>query len=224
MGWCQSRNFNLAPATTLEFGASVSLSRGHIALRMSYLRIARAALRPNIRLSLRGPSSPRANSTLPSSTTPTPTTPLPGTPIAPRPFYRRRPILTTILIAPSLIITSVLFITGGLLIYDATTYREGGKIDHFAPVSSLALHPERGGKKGLKLARVLVDDNEDEVDPTKVVGADGKMREKQKLVIVGGGWGAVGVLKHLDKEAWHVTVVSPENYFLFHPLLRTSLP
>lgn len=28
------------------------------------------------------------------------------------------------------------------------------------------------------------------------------------------------MLKHLDPDAWHVTVVSPVNYFLFQPLLR----
>ena len=46
----------------------------------------------------------------------------------------------------------------------------------------LALNPKRGGPKGLKIAEVLVDDN------------DGGLRDasagKQKLVIVGGGWGA----------------------------------
>jgi hypothetical protein len=34
---------------------------------------------------------------------------------------------------------------------------------------------------------------------------------------------SVGILKELDPDIWHVTVVSPENYFLFHPLLRSSI-
>lgn len=33
---------------------------------------------------------------------------------------------------------------------------------------------------------------------------------------------AVGLLKHLDPDAWHVTVVAPDNYFLFHPLLPSA--
>jgi NADH dehydrogenase FAD-containing subunit len=31
---------------------------------------------------------------------------------------------------------------------------------------------------------------------------------------------SVGMLKHLDPDLWHVTLIAPENYFLFHPLLR----
>lgn len=31
------------------------------------------------------------------------------------------------------------------------------------------------------------------------------------------------MLKHLDPDLWHVTLIAPENYFLFHPLLRESL-
>lgn len=34
---------------------------------------------------------------------------------------------------------------------------------------------------------------------------------------------SVGILKNLDPDEWHVVVVAPENYFLFHPLLRTFL-
>lgn len=33
---------------------------------------------------------------------------------------------------------------------------------------------------------------------------------------------AVGMLKHLDPDQWHVTLIAPDNYFLFHPLLRMS--
>lgn len=42
---------------------------------------------------------------------------------------------------------------------------------------------------------------------------------KQNLVILGTGWGAVSLLKKLDTENYNVIVVSPRNYFLFTPLL-----
>lgn len=131
----------------------------------------------------------------------------------------------------------------GLLAWDASTYSDR-HIDR-VPVDPLAVTPERGGKKNLKVAKVLVDDSDEKcVKSSKV----------QRLVIVGGGWGvsnilyhlasssldsptarydtdadpivftlqSVGLLKHLDPDLWHVTVVAPENYFLFHPLLRTQ--
>ncbi|KAH6893407.1 hypothetical protein B0T10DRAFT_482195 [Thelonectria olida] len=42
---------------------------------------------------------------------------------------------------------------------------------------------------------------------------------KKTLVILGTGWGSVGLLKNLDTENYNVIVVSPRNYFLFTPLL-----
>ncbi|KAJ1724951.1 hypothetical protein LPJ53_000805 [Coemansia erecta] len=47
--------------------------------------------------------------------------------------------------------------------------------------------------------------------------ADGVRRER--LVILGSGWGAVSILKTIDASAYDVTVVSPDNYFIFTPLL-----
>ena len=49
------------------------------------------------------------------------------------------------------------------------------------PVNPLALNPQRGGPKNLPVARVLVDDEED--DEAK------KLASKPRLVIVGAGWG-----------------------------------
>ncbi|KPM34896.1 External alternative NADH-ubiquinone oxidoreductase, mitochondrial [Neonectria ditissima] len=42
---------------------------------------------------------------------------------------------------------------------------------------------------------------------------------KKTLVVLGTGWGSVGLLKNLDTENYNVVVVSPRNYFLFTPLL-----
>jgi NADH:ubiquinone reductase (non-electrogenic) len=42
---------------------------------------------------------------------------------------------------------------------------------------------------------------------------------KQKVVILGTGWGGVSFLKNLDSSKYDVRVVSPRNYFVFTPLL-----
>ncbi|KAF7342050.1 FAD/NAD(P)-binding domain-containing protein [Mycena venus] len=47
------------------------------------------------------------------------------------------------------------------------------------------------------------------------------VRQKQRLLIVGSGWGGYGVLRKIDKKRWDVTIVSPNNYFNFTPLLAS---
>jgi NADH dehydrogenase len=47
-------------------------------------------------------------------------------------------------------------------------------------------------------------------------------KHKPKLVILGTGWGSVALLKQLDVGEYHVTVVSPENHFLFTPMLPSA--
>ncbi|KAJ3759856.1 FAD/NAD(P)-binding domain-containing protein [Lentinula raphanica] len=46
-------------------------------------------------------------------------------------------------------------------------------------------------------------------------------REKQRLVILGSGWGGYEVLRGVDKKRWDVVLVSPNNYFNFTPLLAS---
>ncbi|KAJ7291043.1 NDE1, mitochondrial external NADH dehydrogenase [Mycena rebaudengoi] len=46
-------------------------------------------------------------------------------------------------------------------------------------------------------------------------------RQKQRLLIVGSGWGGYGILRGVDKKRWNVTIVSPNNYFNFTPLLAS---
>ncbi|KAI5481020.1 NADH-ubiquinone oxidoreductase 64 kDa subunit [Pseudohyphozyma bogoriensis] len=152
---------------------------------------------------------PFASSSLPRSVVKPnniPRYPQPGTPL---PFWRRRPVVTGCIALPFVLTGSVAFLTGALLLYDASTYAD--RHTERVPVNPMLLHPERGGKKNLKVAKYLVGDN----DPTHEEG-------KQRMVIVGGGWGSVGLLKNLDPDQWHVTVVAPENYFLFHPLLPSA--
>ncbi|KAL9061153.1 MAG: hypothetical protein Q9162_000298 [Coniocarpon cinnabarinum] len=101
----------------------------------------------------------------------------------------------------------------GFFIYDATTYQEdltSGEI----PVSSLALNPRRGGPKNLLIIEHFIDDDEDEECKAQ--------KHKPKLVLLGTGWGNVALLKKLIPGQYHVTVISPSNYFLFTPMLPSG--
>lgn len=98
-------------------------------------------------------------------------------------------------------------------IYDASTYKhecEQSDID----VSQLALQPRRGGPNNLPIADVFIDDNDTE--------AKRRSKDKPKLVVLGGGWGGVALLKGLNPDDYHVTVISPTNYFLFTPMLPSA--
>lgn len=109
-----------------------------------------------------------------------------------------------------------ILVSGGLILaffaYDATTYREDLSYTDI-PVSEKALEPRRGGPKNLPIAEVLVDDDDPEM---------ARQKHKPKLVVLGSGWGSVALLKTLNPENYHVTVVSPVNYFLFTPMLPSA--
>ncbi|EGO01244.1 NDE1, mitochondrial external NADH dehydrogenase [Serpula lacrymans var. lacrymans S7.3] len=47
------------------------------------------------------------------------------------------------------------------------------------------------------------------------------IRSKQRLVILGSGWGGYEVLRGVDKKRWNVTMLSPTNAFNFTPLLAS---
>lgn len=76
-------------------------------------------------------------------------------------------------------VASVLFIGGAIFLHDAFTYTD--RHAERVPVNPLALHPENGGPKDLPIARVLVGDEEDEINK--------QLSQKPRLVIIGGGWG-----------------------------------
>ncbi|KAI9745599.1 MAG: hypothetical protein M1818_001133 [Claussenomyces sp. TS43310] len=101
----------------------------------------------------------------------------------------------------------------GFFLYDASTYREDLSFNDIN-VSQLALSPRRGGPKNLPIAEVLVDDD----DSAESV----RHKDKPRLVVLGGGWGSVALLKTLNPEEYHVTLVSPTNYFLFTPMLPSA--
>ncbi|KAF9078394.1 pyridine nucleotide-disulfide oxidoreductase-domain-containing protein [Rhodocollybia butyracea] len=46
-------------------------------------------------------------------------------------------------------------------------------------------------------------------------------REKQRLAILGSGWGGYELLRRVDKKRWDVVLVSPNTYFNFTPLLAS---
>ncbi|KAM5354180.1 hypothetical protein ACJ41O_000830 [Fusarium nematophilum] len=101
----------------------------------------------------------------------------------------------------------------GFFVYDASTYQEHctqGDID----VSRIALQPRRGGSKNLPIAEMYIDEDDSEEKRN--------LKQKPRLVILGGGWGGVALLKELNPDDYHVTVVSPTNYFLFTPMLPSA--
>ncbi|KAJ7367402.1 hypothetical protein OS493_040640, partial [Desmophyllum pertusum] len=49
-----------------------------------------------------------------------------------------------------------------------------------------------------------------------------KASDRQRLVILGTGWGSYSVLKQINKKLFDVIVVSPRNHFLFTPLLCST--
>lgn len=101
----------------------------------------------------------------------------------------------------------------GFFLYDASTYKEGCETGDIE-VAKLALQPNRGGPKNLPIAEIFIDD-EDSV-------AKKHSLEKPKLVILGGGWGSVALLKNINPDDYHITVISPANYFLFTPMLPSA--
>ncbi|KAL7799657.1 hypothetical protein V8C37DRAFT_364959 [Trichoderma ceciliae] len=111
---------------------------------------------------------------------------------------------------------SIVVLGGGVFaffLYDASTYKEYGTQSDI-DVSQLALQPRRGGPKNLPIAEVFIDDDE--------AGARQESKSKPRLVILGGGWGGVALLKELNPDDYNVTVISPANYFLFTPMLPSA--
>ena len=107
-------------------------------------------------------------------------------PIPPKqPFRTRQPLLFACILVPTALVSSVIVIGLGFLAFDASTYKDR-KIRSGIPVDPLVLHPERGGPKGLKVAQRLVDDSDEAF--VRDLGTVEHVKEKQKLVIIGGGW------------------------------------
>ncbi|KAI1368031.1 pyridine nucleotide-disulfide oxidoreductase-domain-containing protein [Xylaria arbuscula] len=137
--------------------------------------------------------------------------------ISGRPLPQRRSALLNFTYRSAAIVgTGVGFVSllfAAFFLYDATTYKESVTIGD-CHVSQLALNPPRGGPKNLPIVEALLDDEDsEEVKETK---------QKPRLVILGSGWGSVALLKQLNPDDYHVTVISPKNYFLFTPMLPSA--
>ncbi|TFK42366.1 pyridine nucleotide-disulfide oxidoreductase-domain-containing protein [Crucibulum laeve] len=166
-------------------------------------------LRPRPAFQFNSPSV-RFNTT--TTSVPPPSAPPPPSPPPRRLFGRTRTAARwTGYLCLSTII-GITVVTTGILVHDAFTYTDR-HIDR-VPISPLALNPEKGGPKNLPIARVQVDDEEDEENK--------KLAEKPRLVIVGGGWGAMGILNTLKSGDYHVTVISTETFTTFTPLLPSA--
>ncbi|KAK9373175.1 uncharacterized protein V1513DRAFT_450050 [Lipomyces chichibuensis] len=110
-------------------------------------------------------------------------------------------------------VTTVTVLIGGFFIYDATTYKELDDAEDIE-LSELAIHPRVGGPKNLPILERYLDDEDSEI---------GKLSfTKPHLVILGSGWGAVAVLKNINPNDYHITVISPQNHFLFTPMLPSA--
>ncbi|EKM82475.1 NDI, mitochondrial NADH dehydrogenase, catalyzes the oxidation of cytosolic [Agaricus bisporus var. burnettii JB137-S8] len=126
-----------------------------------------------------------------------------------------RSLRTTAKWASTAVLASVVGVLGVgtvIFVHDAFTYQD--RHVNRVPVSPLALHPERGGPKNLPIVHVQVDDDQDEENK--------RLTEKPRLVIVGGGWGAMGVLRKLRPGDYHVTVISTDTFNTFTPLLPSA--
>ncbi|GAO50997.1 hypothetical protein G7K_5110-t1 [Saitoella complicata NRRL Y-17804] len=164
---------------------------------------------------LRLPIPPRASSA-PGSTRSitTPTGPSNGgaKPFDPPPIPKRHPIRQFCFRWFGIPIIVAGSGTAAFFAYDAYTYDHA--TDNSVSVSSLALSPRLGGPNNLPIAEFLVDDE----DSPEIK----RSSTKPRLVVLGTGWGSIALLKNLDPDEYHVTVISPSNYFLFTPLLPSA--
>ncbi|KAI0006201.1 nucleotide-binding domain-containing protein [Russula compacta] len=141
------------------------------------------------------------------STSPTSTQPHPGQFLR----YGRKAAKYTAFTCLSAVL-GLSVVIGGVFVHDVFTYSDR-HIDR-VPVSPLALHPELGGPKNLPVASVLVGDGDDSaVLPVK---------DKPRLVIIGGGWGAVSVLQSLHPGDYHVTIISSDTFTTFTPFFPVT--
>ncbi|WFD02216.1 hypothetical protein MOBT1_000897 [Malassezia obtusa] len=100
---------------------------------------------------------------------------------------------------------STVTVLGGLLVYDSMTYHKVDVKDTIVP--NLVEAPCGGPGKLPILPRIPKEEAKPPED------------RKERLVVIGGGWATVSMLMKLDYDAYDVVVVSPNNYFLFTPLL-----
>ncbi|OTA98550.1 hypothetical protein M426DRAFT_325887 [Hypoxylon sp. CI-4A] len=138
--------------------------------------------------------------------------------ISGKPLPQRRSVILNFAYRTAAVVGTGIGFMGVLLaaffVYDSTTYKESSVTFGDCQVSEAALSPRRGGPKNLPIVEALLDDDDNEEAK--------KRKTKPHLVILGGGWGSVALLKQLNPDDYHVTVISPKNYFLFTPMLPSA--
>ncbi|KAH8106890.1 nucleotide-binding domain-containing protein [Cristinia sonorae] len=174
-------------------------------------RVARLTIAPPRRRNLSSSSAVKADG--PSETSPSTPPPSPPPPPPPKSFPRLRTFAKYTFYLGASAAVGLFTLTGCIFLHDAFTYTE--KHVEGVPVAPLALKPETGGPKNLPIVQAFLGDME---DPEQH-----ELSKKPHLVIVGGGWGyAVGVISSLRPGDYHVTVISPETYNTFTPLLPSA--
>lgn len=97
----------------------------------------------------------------------------------PRTYQKRHPYISLLARLGFSSVLGLGVLVGAILLHDAFTYSER-HVDR-VPANPLSLHPRKGGKKNLPILEVNLDDEEDDTKRA--------MKDKPRLVIVGGGWG-----------------------------------
>jgi hypothetical protein len=74
----------------------------------------------------------------------------------------------------------------------------------------------------MKVAVAMVNDDFPEYRYTiekRIFNLHKEPSKKEKIVVLGSGWGAMSFIHHIDRENVDLTVISPRSYFFYTPLL-----
>lgn len=74
-------------------------------------------------------------------------------------------------------------------------------------------------EKAAEIVEATVDGLRGKSDDQQAAAPAPNNTDKERVVVLGTGWGAASFLKGIDTGLYDVTVVSPRNYFLFTPML-----
>ena len=101
----------------------------------------------------------------------------------------------------------------------AAKIRLGGRSKNFQTLSKLPSSSSSSSSGSTELKPAPPSAASSMVSPASKTTRSGG---RQKLVILGTGWGSYSVLKSINKSLFDVVVVSPRNHFLFTPLLAST--
>lgn len=77
-------------------------------------------------------------------------------------------------------------------------------------------------EKGVEIVEDIVDSlftNNNNNNNKEQTTPSSQLQEREKIVVLGTGWGAAAYLKNINNDLYDVTIVSPRNYFVFTPML-----